>query len=327
MRWEKVFVVDSQLRPAWRFFLSAVMIALAYVGVAIILGLLFGALRRHPQLFTSLFWAHLLTLPALLGVFRILTKVFEGKPLASVGLAFRGRWKMELAIGLGLGAAMIFLVAGLERLLGLATFAWSGSPPGRALGAGLFFCFLLFVAAVNEEMTFRGYPFQRLVESIGPAGAVAVSSALFGLAHLGNPSHTWISTLNTMLVGVPLAVAYLRTRALWLPIGMHFAWNFFQGYGLGFPVSGIVFPEALARPHVRELAWLTGGKYGPEGSVLASTVIVIATIYLCFSKSIYITEEMRALVFGPAPSEGRVEVVAPPPTSTAQANAGQRDLN
>lgn len=304
------------------------MIALAYLSVGILLGLLFGMMKQPPGFIVAFLLANLLLLPALLGIFKLLTGVFDGKPLGSVGLAFCGGWIRELGIGLGLGAAMILLVAGLERLLGLANFVWSASSPGRLLLAGGLSCLLLFLAATNEELMFRGYPFQRLIDSLGPAGAVAVTSALFGLVHLGNPSPGWISTLNTMLVGLPLAVAYLRTRALWLPTGIHFAWNFFQGYGLGLPVSGIALPVTVLRAEVHGEAWLTGGNYGPEGGVLATGVIFASTVYLVFSKSIYMSEEMKTLVFGPTPSsEGLAEVVASPAGAAKASNVGRIDVN
>ncbi len=327
MSWRKALLIDGQLRPIWRFFLAAAMIVTAYVGVAIILGAIFGLFGWEPQVFVSLLWVNLLILPALLGISKILTGVFERKPLGSLGLCFCGRWKTEVGIGLGLGASMIFLVAILEHLLGLVRFAWSSSTPAGVLVAGCFSGVFLAIAAVNEEMVFRGYPFQRLVDSLGPAGAVLVSSALFGLAHLRNPFHTRVSALNTMLIGVPLAVAYLRTRGLWIPIGIHFAWNFIQGYGFGLPVSGLVLPQTLFKPWVHAVAWLTGGNYGPEGGVLASVAIVAATLYLMFSKSIYTSEEMKELLSGATPTgRGASDFAVLRLTSTESASRGQQDL-
>lgn len=298
MKWEELFVVNGRLRPAWRFIVAAALVALAQVVVGLILGVVLGIAGRE---FTHvIFWASCLTLPALLAVFKILTSHFEGKPLGSIGVSFCGRWKTELGIGIALGSAMALAVAGLEWGWGVAHFAWDPIPVERALAGGAYYLVLFAVAATNEELMFRGYPFQRLVEAIGPAGAVALSSVIFGLAHLGNPSHTWLSTLNTALVGVPLAVAYLRTRALWLPIGIHFAWNFLQSYALGFELSGIQFSRTLLKVQVHGLEWLSGGDYGPEGSGLATIVIAAATAYLMLSRSIYISEEMRELAFGAA---------------------------
>ncbi len=304
------------------------MVFLAYRGVGFVLSALFSVVGHSTKPFLDFFCYHLTLLLALFWIFWLLTRVLEEKTLGSVGLAFCGCWKREMSIGLGLGASMIFLVAGLERLLGLVRFARNTDPPGQVLSAGLFFCWLLLIAATNEELIFRGYPFQRLVEALGSVGAVAVSSIVFGLVHLGNPSHTWISTANTMLVGIPLAVAYLRTRALWLPIGMHFAWNFIQGYGLGLPVSGMVFPKRFFEADVHGLVWLTGGKYGPEGGLLALGAIAGATAYLCFSKSIYTSEEMKALVFGASQiGEGSAEVIGSLPTSTDQAGIGRLNVD
>jgi hypothetical protein len=157
---------------------------------------------------------------------------------------------------------------------------------------------VLFISATNEELIFRGYPFQRLVESLGPAGAVAVSSACFGLAHLGNSHHTWISTINTMLVGIPLSIAYLRTRSLWMPVGMHFTWNYVQGFVFGLPVSGFAFPTTLLNAQVHGGDWLTGSAYGPEGGLLCTIVALGAGIFLFLSPRIRISERMKELVFG-----------------------------
>lgn len=302
-----------------RFLLSACVVGIAYLAAAICLGLVFGLAGWWPELLFSIFSFNLVMLGALLGVYKILAAVLDDKPLGSVGLAFHSRWKNEIGMGMVLGGAMIFGVAALGRLFGLAQFAWGGGAPAQILSWGIYSLLFFSVSATTEELMFRGYPFQRLVEAIGPAGAVALVSVLFGLAHLGNRSHTWISTLNTMLVGVTLAIAYLRTRALWLPIGIHVSWNFLQGYALGFPVSGTSLPESLARPQVHGAVWLSGGAYGPEGSVISTGVIILATGYVLFSKSIYITEEMRDLVFGSAPTQsGSPEVAAAP----ADANDG-----
>ena len=306
MRWEELFLDHGRLRPSWRFFLAVVMIVFTYLAVGIILGMAFGLFHAQPQ--HLIFWANCLMLAALLALFKILTSLFEDAPLGSIGLAFSGRWKTELGIGLSLGVAMILVLAALEWSLGLAHFSWNLISAERALASGAYNYLLFAVAATNEEITFRGYPFQRLVEAIGPAGAVAILSISFGLLHLQNPSHTWLSTLNTIAIGISFSVAYLRSRSLWLPIGMHFAWNFSLGYGLGLPVSGILFSNTLLHASVNGPVWLTGGDYGPEGSWLATGVILAATIYLLFSPGIYISEEIRRLTFD-APISSQAKLV------------------
>jgi membrane protease YdiL (CAAX protease family) len=296
VKWEDVFLADDRLRPIWRFLLSLPTVFLALFLAAQVRNFVFG-----PQTFPiNVLWMTLLTFPALLGAFKLLTSALDGRPLATVGLAFCGRWLRELGLGLLIGTVMILLVAALEGALGVARFTLAAAPSARLLlwaGGLLLFGFL---AAANEELIFRGYPFQRLVEAAGAIVAVGLCSALFGAVHLGNPHPTWVSTLNTALVGIPLAVAYLRTRLLWLPLGIHFAWNFVQGFCLGLPVSGAHFPSTLFRAEVSGNVLLTGGNYGPEASLLTTAVVVLATGYLSFAKSIYISEETKALVFAPA---------------------------
>ena len=109
----------------------------------------------------------LLELVALLGAFKIMTRVFERKPLGMVGLAFHPAWGKELCTGLGIGAIMMVLVGAVEGMLALARFAWSPVPATSELAYGGATFLILFISATNEELVFRGYPFQKLVESLG----------------------------------------------------------------------------------------------------------------------------------------------------------------
>jgi hypothetical protein len=229
-----------------------------------------------------------------------MTRVFEHKPLGVIGLAFHPGWVNELCLGLGIGVSMMVSVGGAEALLGLARFSPNTFPVRTELAYGGGLLLLLSISATNEELIFRGYPFQKLVESMGPPGAVAVSSACFGLVHLGNPHHTLISTVNTMLVGIPFSIAYLRTRSLWMPVGMHFTWNYLQGFVLGLPVSGLTLSPSVLHAQIHDAARLTGSDYGPEGGLLSTAVFVGAGLCLFLSPRIKISERMKELVFGPS---------------------------
>jgi hypothetical protein len=299
MNSDAIFIADGRLRPIWRFFLSVVLVFAAITLTSFTLGTVFLILKVHPSVYAAAFWQSLVGLAATIAAYKLMTAVFDRRPLGSVGLAFHLRWGKELGRGLAVGAAMLSVTVALEWACGFASFTFTPHP---MLRAGSFTFVLFAVAAAFEEVTFRGYPFQRLVESITPTGAIAATSALFGLAHLGNPHRTWISTLNTALVGIPFCIAYLRTRALWMPIGMHFIWNFLMGFFLGLPVSGIIISASVLTARVRGPLWLTGGPYGPEGGLLAMGAILGGIVYLSFAKSIYTTEEMQALVFAPVTS-------------------------
>jgi hypothetical protein len=307
-----IFIEDDRLRPIWRFFVCGALIVLAILVNGAILGTAFNALNLHPSFQVTALGESILDLAAILAVFKLMTAVFEGRPLGSVGLAFHPRWWKELGLGFVLGAAMLLLAVLPEWSGGFAHFTFT---PHATLGPGCFAFVLFAVAATNEEAVFRGYPFQRLVESIKPLGAIAVTSALFGFVHLANPNRTWISTLNTALIGVPLCIAYLRTRALWVPIGIHFIWNFLQGFLFGLPVSGLTVSASVLAARVHGPMGVTGGEYGPEASWPATIAILIGTLYLTFAKSIYTTEEMKSLALAPVAApwpEPPITIFSPP---------------
>ena len=141
----------------------------------------------------------------------------------------------------------------------------------------------LLVAALAEEVAFRGYPFRRLIDAIGPVGATIGLSVLFGLGHALNPDSTWISVLITMVAGILFSIAWLRTYGLWLPWGMHFAWNASMGILFGLPVSGLNSFSTVIMTRAVGRHWLTGGAYGPEAAfftlpALVATIIVVVVL-------------------------------------------------
>ena len=223
-------------------------------------------------------------------------RAFDRRGFRTLGLWFYPGWLKELARGAGIGAALIGLVATILFVLrAVRYFGLTGAPedllPGLGAAAGV-----LLLVATCEELAFRGYGFQRLVDAFGPLGAVVVFSSLFGVVHLLNPSATILSTASTALSGVLLALAYLRTRALWLPIGIHWAWNFFMGPVLSLPVSGIAFEPTLLRGQLSGPAWLTGGAYGPEGGIVALVVILPAIIWLGRTRRVATSPAMQEVL-------------------------------
>jgi hypothetical protein len=150
----------------------------------------------------------------------------------------------------------------------------------RAFGLLLLNLLTLAVAALAEEVAFRGYSYRRLIEAIGPVAATIVMSLLFGLGHVLNPSATWASTLVTILAGVLLSVAWLRTRGLWLGWGLHFAWNASMGILFGLPISGINDFASIVQTRAFGRLWLTGGDYGPEGAAITVIVLLIGIVIL-----------------------------------------------
>ena len=135
-------------------------------------------------------------------------------------------------------------------------------------------------AAIGEEIVFRGVVYRLFEEGFGTGIAVLLSGALFGLLHAGNPGATLASSIAIALeAGVLLASAYALTRSLWLPIGLHFGWNFTEGGIFGTSVSGGTASGLLKVRLVGPDA-LTGGQFGPEASLPAVAVCVTAAIVI-----------------------------------------------
>jgi hypothetical protein len=150
----------------------------------------------------------------------------------------------------------------------------------RAFALLLLHLLTLAVAALAEEVAFRGYSYRRLIEAVGPVAATIVMSLLFGLGHVLNSGATSASTLVTILAGVLLSIAWLRTHGLWLGWGLHFAWNASMGILFGLPVSGITGFSSIVQTRAFGRPWLTGGDYGPEGAAFTVIVLLIGIAVL-----------------------------------------------
>jgi len=193
-------------------------------------------------------------------------------PLKSMGLIRRATAFREFSLGAALGwGGMVVSVLPIALFGGMTITFWTGP---RQFGLLFIDLITLLVAALVEEVAFRGYPFQRLIDATGPTLATLIMSATFGLVHLSNPDSTLASTLVTVLAGWLFALAYLRTRALWLPWGVHFAWNTSMGLLFGLPVSGLRNFSPVISTNAHGPLWLTGDGYGPEGGLITIFVLL-----------------------------------------------------
>jgi uncharacterized protein len=181
---------------------------------------------------------------------------------------FTRRWPRDLLVG----SILAMVAVGVTHLLILATTTLRHGRGGGLSGWEIGMIFL--PAVVHEEMLFRGYAFQALVRW-NRAGAVLVSSAIFALLHLGNQGIGVVPVVNIFLAGIVLALAVLRWQSLLVAIGAHFAWNVLSGPLLGHEVSGWVPAGRLLETVDRGPAWLTGGTFGIEASVLMTGVEIV----------------------------------------------------
>lgn len=268
----------ENLRPADRLrALGFFLLAVFYFGFAQLLAGLIARLTASGDGRELIFRGLLLVI--LLGGYAGMGYVFQLQPhpLKAMGLVRREGWTREAGLGIALGwGGIVACVLPIALAGGLVVTLWTTS---RQVGLLLLNLLVLAAAAMAEEVAFRGYPFQRLIEAIGPTTATIVMATIFGLIHLRNPGATSASTLVTVLSGVLMATAYLQTRALWLPWGFHFGWNAAMAVLFGLPVSGLDFSAVVSSNSVGP-TWLTGGGYGPEGSLTAVVVLVVSLVVL-----------------------------------------------
>ncbi|MFA7588035.1 MAG: type II CAAX endopeptidase family protein [Novosphingobium sp.] len=207
----------------------------------------------------------LLTATLVVLAYKAIKRWIERAPDRELALTGAGR---ELGAGLLLGAGLFTVTAGAVILLGgmevLGVRGMAGLWPVLAMS---------IVSAMVEEVLFRGVIQRQLEAMIGSWAALALTSALFGLSHLGNPEATAVSAAAIAVeAGVLLGAAFLLTRRLWLAIGIHAAWNFTQGWVFSAPVSGSPAPMGLLVTRRIGPEWLTGGSFGLEASVVAVVV-------------------------------------------------------
>ena len=207
-------------------------------------------------------------------------QLLRKKPLTELTGTINGLWIKNLITGFCLGAALMILPALFLYLGGWLSWQISATDMMAILSAsGLFIS-----VAVAEEFLFRGFVFQRLLAGIGIWGAQLIMAGYFLLIHLNNPgmsgSIKLFASVNIFLASIMFGLAFIKTKSLSMPIGLHFMANWVQGTLLGFGVSGNEETSLLKPVFHNASQWLTGGSFGLEASVPGLICVVISIVFL-----------------------------------------------
>jgi uncharacterized protein len=233
---------------------------------------------------------------AMIGILWLGSQKIDQRPLSEYGFEYSGAWVRDFVAGNLLAAlamgGIVLIHLGMDWVdISLGQF----KNPGYEFYYGMAIS-LFFMAAVSfwEETYFRSYLIRNLQEGLhftksgktfAVIGAVILSSAFFGLTHLGNPNASWISTLNISIAGMVFAYPYIITKSIAIPLGMHLSWNYFQGAVFGLPVSGNQFEHMLMVAEATGPESFTGGSFGPE----AGAAGLLGLMILLTLNEIYIT--------------------------------------
>ncbi len=265
---KKIFISpdEPRLRAGWRLLVQTFWLVVLMIGVMFPLAFVQGGtLTGMNVILGQVIQLFGFTLSVYLA-----RRILDKRSFASLGLKLdRFVWRDVLA-GIAITFVMMAFIFGVELALGwvqVAELAWQVDP----LDVVAWQTALIFINFVlvgwNEELLSRGYHLQTLISGTNIFWGVLISSAVFGILHLGNPNATWVSAAGILLAGVFLAYGYLRTGQLWLPIGLHIGWNFFEGVVFGFPVSGLDVYR-LVRIETTGPALWTGAAFGPEAGLM-----------------------------------------------------------
>jgi membrane protease YdiL (CAAX protease family) len=278
---ERMFISSDEprLRTGWRLVLHAILtfLILLITGSLVILALIaLGSVPMGEVALTSPLFSMTPLVSILLATW-IARRQLDRRSFSSLGFNFDRHALIDLGVGILLPALLFALILALEWGMGWIEFqgwAWDTIAPDQILRALLVdFSFMIGVG-IQEEVLSRGYHLQNLTEALNIHWGMFISSAIFALLHFTNPHASLASTLGILASGYFLSFAWVRTRNLWLPIGLHIGWNFFQGSIFDFPVSGLRL-FGLMRLNVNGPELITGGDFGPEAGLVVLPALAL----------------------------------------------------
>jgi membrane protease YdiL (CAAX protease family) len=316
MKVSKIFINDiGRLRSGWR----ATIFVLCFIASTILIttilrigyALLHNAIPTLPYTDTlaDLVSRVALILAALISGY-LCARFLEGLPWRSLGLTIHGGWLRDLGFGSVVGIISLAIAVLIAAAGGGIRINFSTSP-ATAVARTLVGTIIIFIiAALAEEAMFRSYFLQTFTRVPLIWFGVILTSLAFASVHLENPNLVPAAVANTTIAGVWLAVAYIRTRSLWLPLGLHWSWNWALDSLFGLPVSGMrIGAHSLLVGTDVGPAWLSGGNYGIEGGAACTVALILSTLFLWRTSWLSATPELKKLtsqenpvIHEPAPS-------------------------
>jgi uncharacterized protein len=270
---------EKRLRAGWRLLIHFV----AFVILFILLSIPVGIAQYAGLSDTFVFLGSQAAFFIALTVTTWLARRFIDKR-SFVSLGFRRPLAVrDYAVGFVVAGIIMGAIYVAEWALGwlkFEGFAWQQESAVAVLSGLGVWAIIFIIGAWQEELLARGYWLQNMAEGVNLPFGLILSSILFGLLHGGNPNISIIALLLLMVAGVFLAYGYLQTKQLWLGIGLHMGWNYFEGNIFGFQVSGLD-TFRLIHQTVNGPDWITGGVFGPEAGliVLPAMALGVALIY------------------------------------------------
>jgi len=272
---------EPRLRAGWRLLLQTLLMVILAVILQSVLSM---AIIRGGSGNNDLFISQTLELTIFVTSIYIARRFLDKRSFVSLGLQINKQAFTDIFSGIAITFLMMGSIYFAETAAGWLTFesfAWQNESVSNVSTGVLTFLAVFIFVGWNEELLSRGYHLQTLASGTNLFWGVIISSSLFGLGHLGNPNATWVSAAGIFFAGIFLAYGYLRTGQLWLSIGLHIGWNFFEGVVFGFPVSGLDIYRLIHHQIQGPEIW-TGGAFGPEAGLIILPTLAMGSGLIYF---------------------------------------------
>jgi len=289
--------IASNVRTGWRAAVAANPLVRIVVGTLLVwfpVPLITKLAHRLVAKPYSQIWPEILATAVSFLAYRFFVTRMEKRPLNEFAAGGAGR---ELGFGFLLGGGLHVLL-----IVTLAVFGVYQFDSINPLPIGLVSLLPLYVGvAMLEEMVGRGIIFGISEEALGSVPALAISALFFGGIHMLNSGATILGGVSCTLFGLMFAAAYMATRRLWICVGIHIAWNYFEGQVFSGVVSGYKDGTGLIRGHLVGSEMWTGGSFGIEGSVAALAIAGLAALvllYTAYARRRFVGKAAQALLAG-----------------------------
>jgi hypothetical protein len=254
---------EPRLRAGWRIMIQ--LIVFGIIALCLIIPVLIFYTNYDNALFT--FFGTLIQGIAITVSVILARRFIDRRSFISLGLEVSSKTIADLIAGIFIAFVMMGFIFGVERALGWIEFVDPKTISSRHENPIWLWGIIFLLTGWQEELWVRGYIFKNLTDGAGKIAAIILSSLFFGVLHLTNPNASWIAAFGIFFAGLFFAFAVLKTNQLWLAIGIHIGWNFFEGPVFGFPVSGINTSGFFLQHPIGPELW-TGGAFGPEAGLI-----------------------------------------------------------
>jgi uncharacterized protein len=280
---QKIFFGPKGLRAGWRILIFLMLVVVLRYGVGAIrpLGRWARSLNSNGQTAAVIALTELINVVVVFAAAGLMTFI-DKRTFADYGLPWNQAFGKRFWQGLPLGFVMLTLLLGSIGALHGYSIDGAAMAGSTAVKFGVLWGFAFLLTGFFEEFAFRGYLQSALGDGIGFWPAAILLGIGFGVLHMTNPGEAIFGALMAGSFGLVAAFALWRTGNLWLPIGMHAAWDWGETYFYGTPDSGLVAPGHLLNSSFHGAKWLTGGTVGPEGSWLVFAVLPIWALAIHF---------------------------------------------